>query len=140
MNEVLADQVELNSLVMLNNKQGWLQRTNDQLKDSISRIANYSGPNGVATATVPTTTVAGETDAIVNRSPRTDTTNNNYPVKSDAPWVALIILLLILCLAAMLMWWSAQPKAVTPDQPVKPPVTTGSVSKADPNYIEFYRP
>ncbi len=146
MMEALADQVELNSLIMTDNKKSFLKRQADLVRDNINRIANYDpGQNGVATAAPATPTTGDDESGIVNRSPRTDTTNNNYPVKSDAPWVALIAMLLVLGLAALAMWWSMLPKpAVVAPMPVPvtttptTPVTTGGTR--DPNYIEFYRP
>ncbi len=110
MMEALADQVELNSLMMTANKQSHLDR-------SKAMIASLAGQNGVA-ATAPTT---GADDAITNRSPKTETTNNNYPVRSDAPWVALIALLALGALALAFMWMASQPKATTATNTGNPP-------------------
>ena len=126
------DRVELDSLTMLEDKRALLSRNREKNRLATADTMTKMGINGVAT-TAPVRT--GEDESIVNRSPRT--TNNNYPVRSDAPWVALIAFLLILGLAAMLMWWSAQPKPVaeTPASPAVKAVATvpGTPSKSDPN-------
>ena len=144
--EALADQVELNSLIMTANKRSFMAEQAARVKAGVAAI--QAGLNGVATTTAPAT---GAPDAIVNRSPTETTTNNNYPVRSDAPWVALIALLVIAGLALAWMWMAAQPKAAattTPTETTKPaapttkpttPTTTGT-AQPNPNYIEFYRP
>ena len=125
---------------MLEDKRALLSRNREKNWLATADTMTKMGINGVATTGARQRT--GEDESIVNRSPRT--TNNNYPVRSDAPWVALIAFLLILGLAGMLMWWSAQPKSVaeTPASPAVKAVATvpGTPSKSDPNYIEFYKP
>ncbi len=71
MNATCRDQVEINSLIMLDNKQNWLARQAQTVKDHIGKIANYTpGGNGVATAATPTT--EPEVPGIRNRSPQSE--------------------------------------------------------------------
>src|ERR1700688_3738264 len=104
------DSVELDDLTMLADKRNVISRHERNMRAYLQAAANY-GKNGVATTTAPIQET-GEDESIINRSPRT--TNNNYPVRSDAPWVALIALLLILGLTGLLLWWSTLPKAAQP--------------------------
>jgi hypothetical protein len=131
--EALADQVELNSLVMTANKQSWLAAAQGRLADGVAAI--QAGANGLATAaglsTAPATTQpeGDETAGITNRSPRT--INNTYPpppavtAKSDAPWVALIAIALLIATALGLAWMMGQPKATTTAPTSTAPVQQG---------------
>ena len=111
--QALADQVEIDSLEMLDHKQNWLAAAQGRLNQGVAAI--QSGANGLATAaglqTAPATTqpaTGEETAGIVSRSPRT--INNSYPpppavaAKSDAPWVALICIALLIATALGLAW------------------------------------
>ncbi len=139
--EALADMVEMNGLVMTANKRGYLADARAKLKAGVASMATAAGLNGPPA----TATMGDDESGITNRSPRTDTTNNNYPVRSDAPWVALIALIVLL-IAAGLGWLIAnQPARPTPivspvptPTPTVPPVA--GTNKSNPDYIEFYRP
>jgi hypothetical protein len=140
MNEACRDQVEINSLIMLENKQGWLKRTGDTFKDGIARIANYQGPNGVATAASPTT--EPDVPGITNRSPRTSKSITNAAARSDGPWVALIVILMMLLLAGGVLWSVNNPKpaATSASTPVVTPTPTKNGAPQQQDYIEFYKP
>ena len=136
--EALADQVELNSLVMTANKQNWLAATRQHLSDGVAAI--QAGANGLATAAgltaAPATTPAtGAEDAgITNRSPRT--INNTYPpppavaAKSDAPWVALIIVALMMFAALAIGW-------LVMNQPAKAPSATTTTTTTVPQGVQI---
>ncbi len=124
------DRVELDGLTMLADKRSVLSHNRTQQQATVSAIANY-GKNGVATPAASTPARTGEDESIINRSPKT--TNNNYPVRSDAPWVALIALLVMAGLVLGGMWMASQPKAATHTTP--PPA-----GKVNSDYIEFYKP
>jgi len=143
--QALADQVELNSLLMTDNKQSWLSAAHHRLSSGVAAI--QAGANGLANAaglqTAPTTDpVAGEdTAGITNRSPRT--INNTYPpppavaAKSDAPWIALIVIVLLMFGALAVAWALAtgQHKPTTTTvvpQGVAIPNTQWSASGFDP--------
>lgn len=134
--EALADQVELNSLLMTDNKQSWLNSARQRMNDGFASL--QAGANGLATAaglstapaTTPTTSGDDTATGIKNRSPSTSTVNNTYPPppavagKSDAPWIALIVIVLGLLTIAGLMWMASQPKpspATTPTTTTKTP-------------------
>ncbi len=118
MMEALDDQVELNSLIMTENKRSLLKRANDQFKAQISRIANYApGQNGVA-ATSPA--IEDDESGIVNRSPKTETTNNTHIPRSDGPWVALIALMLLLAAGWLFLYPPTKAVPVVPVTPVGP--------------------
>lgn len=114
MRGIFADRIELDGLAMLQNKRSYLAR-------SQALLNHLAGQNGVSKAT--TEPLVEEDESIVNRSPRT--TNNNYPVKSDGPWVALIAFMLVLMVVLALsagIWWAAN-RPASPETPVVQPVT-----------------
>lgn len=71
MNEVFADRIELDGLVMLANKQHYLDRANGQQASFIAQQqAAQTASNDGRSATMPAT--AATEDGIINRSPTTN--------------------------------------------------------------------
>ncbi len=119
--EALADQVELNSLVMTDNKRHYLADARAKLKAGVASMATAAGLNGPPA----TATMGDDESGIVNRSPKTETTNNTHIPRSDGPWVALIALMLLLAAGWLFLY---PPTKATPVVPVTPvPAGPGSV-------------
>jgi len=78
--EALADQVELNSLVMLANKRKYLDRDNSQQANHIARQEAMLNPG--SNGAMPGGAATDAEDGIVNRSP---TTNYHYYNAPTAP-------------------------------------------------------
>ena len=153
-----ADQVEVNSLLMVDHKQGWLADARDRLNAGVKAMATAAGmSNGTATPTTTAANTGADPAGVINRSPKT--INNTYPTqaapaqKSDAPWVALIALAGLTGLGVWAATRSSTPATVptattttTTSTPVATtttpttPVTTNPATKPNPDYIQFYKP